>query len=291
MKLCWDNLKDMYLSKQGNLRKSGLAYIEAESCKTCGEPYLARMSYFKNGFERFCSTECYSKSKIGTTHTNNTKEKISNSNKGKHSIKGRRHTKETKRKLSLRQLGNKHHNYKGGVSKKDIPLFNTYASKISFAEEVRGIYKYKLKVLQVRCTKCGKWFIPSAGSVWRRIRVLEGRKGGGCRFYCSDECKHNCDIYGQKKYPKWFNKITEYTNNELQIWRAEVLKRVNYKCEYCGEQATDAHHERPKKLEPFFSLDPDYGIACCKECHYKYGHKDECSTGNLSSIECNGGLQ
>jgi len=60
-------------------------------------------------------------------------------------------------------------------------------------------------------------------------------------------------------------------------------------CEYgCGKEATDVHHIRPQKLEPFFSLDPDYGLACCEECHYKYGHKtgSECSTGNLAQIAC-----
>jgi hypothetical protein len=45
-----------------------------------------------------------------------------------------------------------------------------------------------------------------------------------------------------------------------------------------------------KYKEPIFILDPDYGIACCEKCHYKYGHKTgtECSTGNLANVICKG---
>jgi len=59
-------------------------------------------------------------------------------------------------------------------------------------------------------------------------------------------------------------------------------------CEYCEELATHVHHSRPQKLEPGFALDPDFGIACCESCHYKYGHKTgtECSTGQLTNAVC-----
>ena len=35
-----------------------------------------------------------------------------------------------------------------------------------------------------------------------------------------------------------------------------------------------------------FSLDPDFGLACCKKCHYKYGHRDECSPIQLAQMIC-----
>ena len=71
---------------------------------------------------------------------------------------------------------------------------------------------------------------------------------------------------------------------EYETWKEEIFKRQNGLCEYCGKKAQHAHHIKPKKLEPFFALDPDYGVACCKKCHYKYGHKSgtECSTGGLA---------
>jgi len=79
-----------------------------------------------------------------------------------------------------------------------------------------------------------------------------------------------------------------YTIEEYQTWRITVLEREDYLCEYCEEQAMHVHHSRPQKLEPGFILDPDFGIACCETCHYKYGHKTgtECSTGNLASTIC-----
>jgi 5-methylcytosine-specific restriction endonuclease McrA len=79
-----------------------------------------------------------------------------------------------------------------------------------------------------------------------------------------------------------------YHTKEYNIWRQEVLKRADYKCEYCGNDANTAHHIKPQKLEPFFSLDPDYGVSCCRRCHYKYGHEigTECSTTNLANILC-----
>jgi hypothetical protein len=68
----------------------------------------------------------------------------------------------------------------------------------------------------------------------------------------------------------------QFTPYELSIWRTAVLTQHDHICEYCGDIANIAHHIIPKKLAPFFALDPDNGIACCEECHYKYGHTAEC---------------
>lgn len=290
MIICWDNLENVHLSRNGNLRRGGQIYIEVDRCSFCGNPYLARKFYFEKGFDCFCSRKCHTSSRIGVHHTKESKVKISIGNKGRVSpMFGKNHKKGSKRKTSLKQLGKKHHNYKGGVYKHNIPLFDTYEKRLNYAEKTKYNYENGLKVLQVKCSNCEKWFTPTTASVWRRILALEGRKGGECRFYCSDKCKAECPIFGQHKYPKGYKRSKPYTNEELKIWREEVLIRANYECEYCGKTATDAHHERPKKLEPFFALDPDNGIACCKECHYKYGHRDDCSTGVLASIICAGG--
>jgi hypothetical protein len=76
-------------------------------------------------------------------------------------------------------------------------------------------------------------------------------------------------------------------------------------CDYgCGQQALtqfksgkwccSTHYSKcPTKRKnktgkhnPFFSLDPDFGLACCKNCHYEKGHIDECSTGQLANRRC-----
>jgi len=108
---------------------------------------------------------------------------------------------------------------------------------------------------------------------------------GGSYLYCSTKCKDTCPLYNLVSDPN-NSKNEYYTNEEYNIWRNEVLKRADYKCEYCGESANHAHHSRPKKLEPFFGLDPDFGIACCEKCHYEKGHVDECSTGQLAAMIC-----
>ena len=117
-----------------------------------------------------------------------------------------------------------------------------------------------------------------------RIRALNNFKSGEQRIYCSDECKIKCPIFGKRTIIN--NSKKSYTSTEYNIFRLHILERDNYECQFCGEKATDVHHEKPQKLEPFFSLDPDFAWSCCKECHYKYGHKDECSTGNLAVKIC-----
>jgi hypothetical protein len=177
----------------------------------------------------------------------------------------------------------------GGVVERQIPLYDTYASKLSFCEETRRSPN-DLNLLQVKCAKCNKWFTPKLKNVNNRIVALNNINRGEHHFYCSDECKHSCSIYGKHKYSSeeknLLKKNSNFTSAELTAWSKEVLKRADYVCEYCGEMATDAHHILPKKLEPFYALDPDNGLACCKSCHYKYGHIGSCSTGTLSNVIC-----
>ena len=58
MKMCWDNLNDhnFRLTASGQLRsrKTDTRYIEKESCKQCGEPFLAQWQ--SKG--EFCSKSC-----------------------------------------------------------------------------------------------------------------------------------------------------------------------------------------------------------------------------------------
>jgi len=178
--------------------------------------------------------------------------------------------------------------WRGGVSKRNVSLYDTYASQINFCEETRRD-PMDLDILQVKCLKCNNWFTPTISQVTSRIASLKGYSKGENRFYCSDECKHSCSIYRRIKYSaeeKHSSINPNFTSEELKTWSKEVLKRANHICEYCENIATTAHHIQPKKLEPFFALDPDNGVACCTECHYKYGHSNGCSTGTLANTIC-----
>ena len=143
----------------------------------------------------------------------------------------------------------------------------------------------------------GGWFTPQKQQIYERIACIENPNGyGESNFYCCNECKQECPLYGKtvtqliKEDQIKAGIINEdlYTTEEYKVWRQEVLKRSDYKCEYCENDAKQCHHSRPQKLEPGFTLDPDFGVACCSTCHYKYGHKTgtECSTGNLANKVC-----
>ena len=73
--------------------------------------------------------------------------------------------------------------------------------------------------------------------------------------------------------------------------KSQKEKLGHNECEICGIRINlHVHHEKPKKTHPHLSLDPDNGIILCgskgNSCHSKYGHKDKCSTGNLSHKLC-----
>jgi len=173
--------------------------------------------------------------------------------------------------------------------KEKYPLF----SKI---EDLRyNPDKPEEKEIQVHCkySECenskekGGWFAPTSTQLYERIRAIfkPSSEFVENNFYCSKKCKEKCILYRKKSDP-FKDKEINYTSEEYQTFRNYVLTRDNNICQFCGQQATDVHHERPKKLEPFFSLDPDFAWSCCEKCHYEKGHKDECSTGNLANKIC-----
>jgi len=214
---------------------------------------------------------------IGNKHKEISKLKMSKSHKCK--IITKKHRKNISKgvKLSIEKINERY------------PFF----SKI---EEIRyNPEKLNDKEIQVHCKnhKCenskekGGWFTPKNTQMSERIRQLNNGNDGSY-FYCSEECKDDCPLFNLRPdyilNDKQSKKV--YTSEEYQTFRSFVLERDNHICQYCGEKATDVHHERPQKLEPFFALDPDCAWSCCKKCHYKYGHKDECSTGVLAHLSC-----
>ena len=69
MNICWDSLEDLKLTSNGVFIKKGRdSYIERDSCKKCGEPYLD----LKNRPSDYCCKSC--------------------------SFKGRKYSKETRKK-------------------------------------------------------------------------------------------------------------------------------------------------------------------------------------------------
>jgi hypothetical protein len=236
----------------------------------------------------------------GKPHSFETRKKISEARKGNplskqhvdslkksfsdrpHPMLGKKHSLDSKKKMSINSL------MTISKIKRKYKLF----SKI---EEMRYNPNKPIeeREIQVHCKnhKCQNskeqtgWFTPTKRQIYERIRCLEKNGSDNSYFYCCDECKIECPLYNLQSDP--FKQTKHgYTQEEYNHFRKYVLERDNYKCQYCGKKAEHVHHERPQKLEPFFALDPDLAWSVCKECHYKYGHSGECSTGYLANVIC-----
>ncbi len=268
---------------------------------------------FKNG--KWCCESNISKcssiiKKMKKTHTG---KKISEETKIKisKSLIGKTHSEETKKKIGIKsrqKIMSIKSRLKISESRKGkgrtISLIKKKHYLFYKIEEMRyNPNNLKDKEIQVRCKYHGcenskennGWFTPSGRQIEQRIAGIEYENDGGY-FYCSQKCKDECPLYRKtasqiigfvKREKAGIIKPNSYTPTEYNIWRQEVLKRADNKCEYCGDKADHCHHIKPQKLEPFFSLDPDFGVACCNKCHYEKGHKDECSTGQLAQRICN----
>ncbi len=232
-----------------------------------------------------------SKIKKGKFVSEETRQRQSNALKGRsyEDLFGIEKSDQLKRMRSFAKKGTNHHMY---LTIKRITKKYPFFSQI---EEIRyNPDKPNEKEIQVHCKnhECenskekGGWFIPTRTQLYERIRCLELHGTDNSYFYCCQECKDICPLYASKGGTTYQKALALYTQEEYQIFREFVLERDEYICQYCGEKADHVHHERPQKIEPFFSLDPDLAWSVCKKCHYKYGHRDECSTGNLANKVC-----
>ncbi len=197
--------------------------------------------------------------------------------------------------------------------KKKYPLF----SKI---EEMRyNPDNLDKKEIQVHCKNhnCpnskekGGWFTPTSDQFYGRIGAIENPIGfEEQHMYCSQHCKDTCPLYGKSanQLIKQDQINAGYIPEEnlgtppgYETFKQEVLKRNikdygDLQCEICGNTNKDelcVHHEKPIKINPEQSLDPDNGWILCSfgkgnNCHLKYGHPkgSDCSNGNLAKLVC-----
>jgi len=147
------------------------------------------------------------------------------------------------------------------------------------------------KKIEVRCTYCGKWYIPTSVEMDNRIRSIRQETFGN-GFYCSSSCKELCPIHWQVLWPKNYKpyendpyKMRVEVSSEL---RKVVFKRDDYTCQKCEKkESLECHHIDPVSQEPFFANDPDSCITLCKECH-KFIHTkiEGCKYYELKKKEC-----
>ena len=250
MKICWDFLEGLSINGKGNFRKGNTIYYYVDECEQCGDPFLSEKRF--GTLSKYCGNRC---ERIGKKHTVKTRQKITKSKLGQgHTTEtrlkmskyrtGKNLSTETKRRIAETKFGKNNPNYKGGVMKLDIALYDTYAHQLNQfgIEEVRYfmvlVNGVVYKTLQVRChnSDCRGWFRPLLSQVQCRLRVINGKVGGGGDFYCSEECKETCSTYGQKTWQKNHNPnkpIKPYTQEEYDLYRKTVMERENYKCDLC----------------------------------------------------------
>lgn len=183
---------------------------------------------------------------------------------------GKTHSNEFKERQSIsasKRVGNKNPNYRGGYWERNIPMFDTYAERIEYAEEVRRCPE-DTKVLQVKCTYCNQWFTPKRTYLTERIKVLvNGKTRGEGRLYCSSGCKKACPMFGMRKNTR-NNKPS--TSREVQPeLRKLVLERDDWTCQKCSKTNIElhCHHIDPVVNNPIESADVDNCITLCKTCH------------------------
>jgi 5-methylcytosine-specific restriction endonuclease McrA len=274
MKICWNNLEKLHYSKKTGKWYDGLGHIYTyiESCKNCGEPFLSPNT---NNKGLYCCISC------ARTGKNNP-------------MYGKHLSEETKKKMSEMRKDENHPNWKGGVTKRNLPLYDTYAPKIEWCEEVRRNAE-EPNILEVKCTHCGKWFIPKQRDVANRLQYLKGCENSERRFYCSKACKNACPLYDKSPETlmredavrsgrlKWL-KMSREVQHEL---REMVLERDNYTCRKCGskDKPLHCHHIEPVAINPIESADIDNCITLCEDCHREAHSKDGCGYGQLRICE------
>jgi len=213
----WENLDGFsYQKSNGTFRKNNHTY-HLKDCNYCGHEFFG----YKNSI--YCDNKCSPKSNNSgmknKKHSTDTIKILKEKWLDKNSIYN---NKEYREKLVNKKSNNG--NWKGGITKENVVLYNTYAPQLEWCEEVRNDHKW----LEVKCTYCGKWYKPTRSEVSNRLQFLKDNRkyNGEFRFYCSDECKHNCCLYGLSER----DLLSKINRNGYDLYKGLVQKytRINY---------------------------------------------------------------
>ncbi len=124
--------------------------------------------------------------------------------------------------------------------------------------------------IQCRCSYCKKYFIPTRVQIKCRIGSLSRKLEGEHRLYCSNQCKNNCSLFYQKKYPKGDKPYRDTSRPDQPELRRIVLERDNNQCQRCESiENLHCHHITGVEINPVESADVDNCITLCVECHNK----------------------
>jgi len=167
----------------------------------------------------------------------------------------------------LKSQGKNSPHWKGGVSGKNLPLYDTYAPRLEKYHKVHLVAQNGLDLLGVECTYCSKTYVPKLSNVVNRLQNIEGVSTASNDFYCSEECKKLCPNFAQKKYPK--GKKPYILSREVQAQLRELRLAIdNTECQLCfTKENLQCHHYDGVELNPIESADVDRCVTLCKKCH------------------------
>lgn len=169
-------------------------------------------------------------------------------------------------------------NEKISIYRKTIAKYNSYVDKLPISDKPTLGDDGNLLV---SCKQCASSFYPTNIMVDARIQALKGNYYGESNFYCSDECKKNCKVYGFNSnntdpdsvlYVPRLNKqyirgCQKNQKNQLKQIQMDIFG-YNF-CEKCGEErgVVELHHTLPVAKFGNDSINPAGHILLCSNCH------------------------
>lgn len=138
--------------------------------------------------------------------------------------------------------------------------------------------------IEVKCKHCREWFKPTGTQINRRVRAIERpdirHLGREANFYCSDDCKQDCDTYHAINTPKSLRNIKTQSRCNQSVNRKALLDLqidecgYNY-CEICGKEFNPSdliiHHNIMVGLDHSVADDMSHQILVCREHHEHKG--------------------
>lgn len=164
----------------------------------------------------------------------------------------------------------------------DVVSYDKFSDKVLITDSpTRGDYGELLVV----CKKCNRLHPPNKRDMYHRIGAINGHngRGGESSFYCSDECKLGCEVYGvnslhhevivpsselaRRKMAR--NCQSKSKRTLLQIQRDEY--GYNY-CDKCGStiDKLEIHHTIEVAKDPIGAINPAGHMIVCEICHKQF---------------------
>lgn len=284
MRICWDNLENVYLSRRGEFRQN--AKISARTlyikvCEECGEEYLGMKKT-----SRYCSNSCVRKNK---THTNFTRKKMSISKIGYNNPNfGKAMPEEIKVKIGKANTGkikSEKCKLKIGEANRGRIVSTETRQKISAANT--GRVKSKEECIKLSIANTGK---SHSAETKRKISLAKkgkftGKDSPNYGKKASDKTRLKLSKLRKgkrlgSKNPAWNPKLTDEDrahkriSQEYKDWRQNVYKRDRFTCKNCGNNTCvlHAHHIKNYKDNTELRYDIDNGVTLCSKCHIEF-HK------------------